>query len=153
MPVPASSYPGVSDRGVGSRCGGGAAVMRYQHSKGGDGGDGGDSGDSSGTTGVKEEEKEEKDITTDPVALQLLCGALEGVLEETEVADIRCRRLAVALLILRQHGVMAVELVKDLGFTTTIEVMKLGRGHANLAKLPVKKTERAIVWELAQMLL
>lgn len=56
-----------------------------------------------------------------PHALQLLCGSLEGLLQESD-AGVRRRRLAIICRILRAYGAPAVQLVNDLGFQVSLQL-------------------------------
>jgi hypothetical protein len=57
-----------------------------------------------------------------PHALQLLCGCLEGLLQESD-SSTRRRRLAVICRILRAFGNSAVQLVNELGFHDQLLVL------------------------------
>ena len=68
---------------------------------------------------VEQEGCDEKELPVHIV--QLLCGTLEGVEDEKEVA-VKRRRLRTALLLLRRWETSAVVLARDLGFSTGIEL-------------------------------
>ncbi len=59
-----------------------------------------------------------------PHAVQLLCGSLEGLLQESD-PSVRRRRLAIVCRILRAYGAHAVQLVNDLGFQVTYYICTL----------------------------
>ena len=59
-----------------------------------------------------------------PHAVQLLCGSLEGLLQESD-ASVRRRRLAIICRILRAYGAHAVQLVNDLGFQVPLHFVYL----------------------------
>jgi len=63
-----------------------------------------------------------------PHALQLLCGSLEGLLQESD-AGVRRRRLAIICRILRAYGAPAVQLVNDLGFQVFLLSLCVGVSH------------------------
>lgn len=83
------------------------------------------------------------DFELNPHAVQLLCGCLEGLLQESD-ASTRRRRLAVICRILRAYGKTAVQLVKDLGFHDQLLVLQGDRD----IKPPVSKEERDILAEV-----
>lgn len=78
-----------------------------------------------------------------PHAVQLLCGCLEGLLQESDVT-VRRRRLAVICRILRAYGQAAVKLVTDLGFHDQFLTLYRDKG----IQPPVAKEEREILAEI-----
>ncbi len=78
-----------------------------------------------------------------PHAVQLLCGCLEGLLQESD-GNVRRRRLAVICRILRAYGKSAVQLVSDLGFADQLVVL-----HTDRDIVPkVSKEEQDILAEI-----
>jgi hypothetical protein len=78
-----------------------------------------------------------------PHAVQLLCGCLEGLLQESDVL-VRRRRLAVICRILRAYGKVAVKLVKDLGFNDQLLILQ----HDADIQPKITKEERDILAEI-----
>lgn len=79
----------------------------------------------------------------DPHAVQLLCGCLENLLQESD-STARRRRLAVICRILRAYGRAAVILVDDLGFHEQLQTLFSDKSISP----PVTKDERDILSEI-----
>ena len=85
-------------------------------------------------------------VEINPHALQLLCGSLEGLLQEGD-ATVRRRRLAVVCRILRAYGALAVELVADLGLQDQLVVLFTDKDITP----KLSKEERDILAEINHM--
>lgn len=82
-------------------------------------------------------------VELNPQAMQLLCGCLEGLIQETDIS-VRRRRLAVICRIFRAYGSVALQLVSDLGFQDQLTILHSDRDITP----PVTKEEKEILAEI-----
>lgn len=95
-----------------------------------------ENGDTAGGAGAEA-------VELNPQAMQLLCGCLEGLIQESDVS-VRRRRLAVICRIFRAYGPVALQLAADLGFQDQLTILHSDKD----IKPPVTKEEREILAEI-----
>jgi hypothetical protein len=80
----------------------------------------------------------------DSLAVQILCGCFDGLAQEAD-AGVRKRKLSIICRIVRVYGLLAINLIKDLGFADLMEILHQDKN----IKPSLVKEEASILAELS----